>query len=77
MAIDVTNLAWMYLDQGKFEPAESSFQRALKIREKVFGPDHPDVADSLENYAGLLRETGRPAEAAKLETRAAEIRAGR
>ncbi len=33
------------------------------------------MATSLENYAVLLRKTGRSSEAAKLEARAAAIRA--
>jgi len=33
------------------------------------------VAESLENYAALLRETGRADEAAKTEARAKAIRA--
>ena len=33
------------------------------------------MAESLENYAALLRETGRSAEAARLEVRAKAIRA--
>ncbi len=45
------------------------------IREKALGPDHPQVAQSLENYATLLRETGRNTEAAKMEARAKAIRA--
>ncbi len=39
------------------------------------GPEHPHVAQSLENYAALLRKTGRSAEASKLEARAKAIRA--
>ncbi len=45
------------------------------VWEKALGPEHPDVATSLENYANLLRETGRGAEAAKTEVRAKVIRA--
>ena len=51
------------------------YQRALAIREKALGPEHPDVALSLENYAELLRKTDRNAEAEKLEERARAIRA--
>ncbi len=49
-------------------------KRALAIREEALGPENPHVAQSLENYAALLRETGRGAEAAKRETRAEAIR---
>ena len=51
------------------------FERALAIREKALGPDHPDVATSLENYAAMLREVGRGAEAEEMESRAEAIRA--
>ena len=44
-------------------------------REKALGPEHPNVAASLENYAALLRETGRADEAAEMEARAKAIRA--
>ncbi|MEE9269663.1 MAG: tetratricopeptide repeat protein, partial [Candidatus Krumholzibacteria bacterium] len=52
-------------------------KRSLAIREKALGPEHPHVATALENYARLLRETGRGNEAAKLEARARTIRAKR
>ncbi len=35
------------------------------------------MAANLENYAAILRETGRDSEAVKLEARAREIRAKR
>jgi hypothetical protein len=37
--------------------------------EKALGPEHPNVATSLENYASLLRKTGRGNEALKMEAR--------
>ena len=55
--------------------ANSIYQRALEIREKALGPDQPDVATSLENYAVLLRETKRGPAARNLEERAKAIRA--
>ncbi len=54
--------------------AESRYKRALAIWEKALGPEHPDVATSLENYAGLLREVGRVVEADELAARAEQIR---
>ncbi|MEE8285771.1 MAG: hypothetical protein V3R72_03675 [Gammaproteobacteria bacterium] len=41
------------------------------------GPEHRDVAQGLENYAALLRKTGRSAEATRMEARAKAIRAKR
>ena len=61
--------------QGRHSEAEPLHKRALAIREKALGSEHPDVAVSLENYAHLLRKTGRISEAAKLEARAKAIRA--
>ncbi len=48
---------------------------ALANREKALGPEHPDVAQGLENYAALLRKTGRSGEATRMEARAKAIRA--
>ena len=44
---------------------------------ETLDPDHPDMALRLENYAALLREVGRDAEAAEMEARAAAIRVKR
>jgi len=47
---------------------------ALAIREKALGPDHPDVAKSLNNLAEVYREQGRNADAEALYQRALAIR---
>ncbi len=65
----------LYHTQGRYAEAEPLYQRSLAIREKALGPDHPHVAQNLENYAALLRKTGRNTEATKMEARAASIRA--
>ncbi len=65
----------LYEAQGKYAEAEPLYKRSLAIREKTLGSEHPQVATSLENYAALLRKTGRGGEAAKLEARAKAIRA--
>jgi len=49
------NLAALYLAQGKYAEAEPLFQRALAVREKALGPEHPDTITVIENYAELLR----------------------
>ena len=71
----LNNLAALYDSQGKYTQAEPLYKRSLMIAEKALGPDHPDVALSLENLAGLYRATNRDEEAEKLEQRAAAIRA--
>ncbi len=65
----------LYYAQGNYTEAEPLYQRALAIREKALGPEHPQVAQSLENYAALLRKLVREAEAGKMEARAQAIRA--
>jgi hypothetical protein len=52
-----------------------AFERALGILETTLGPEHPDVASCLENYASLLRNMGRSQEAEPLESHARAIRA--
>ena len=39
--------------QGHYAKAEPLYQRALAIREKTLGPEHPDTANSLNNLAAL------------------------
>ncbi len=75
MAASLNNLAELYRAQGWYADAEPLYKRSLAIREKALGPEHPHVAQSLENYAALLRKTGRSAEAAKMEAHAEAIRA--
>src|SRR5712664_1632016 len=58
---------------GKFSEAVPLVQRALAIREKILGPEHPDVAASLDNMAGLYRDQGKYAEAEVLYRRALAI----
>ena len=61
--------------QGRYAEAEPQYQQSLAILEKALGSVHPSVAQSLENYAALLRKTGRTAEADKMTARAEVIRA--
>ncbi len=48
---------------------------ALAVQPAALGPDHPDRADTLDNYADILVMNGQGAEAARLKARAARIRA--
>ena len=41
--------------QGKYDEAEPLYERSQAIDEKVLGPEHPDVAQSLNNRAVLLQ----------------------
>ena len=58
---------------GDYAKAEPLFQRALKIREKALGPDHPDTALALNNLALLYYSMGDYAKAEPLYQRALKI----
>src|SRR5262245_62677060 len=46
-AYALNTLATVYLAQQKYDEAEELYRRAMAIREKVLGDDHPDVAHTL------------------------------
>ena len=62
------------LQAGRYAEAIPLAQQVLAMREKALGPDHPDVAGSLNNLAELYNEQGRYAEAEPLYKRALAIR---
>ena len=60
--------------RAQYEQAEPLYQRALAIREKALGPDHPDTDTSLNNLALLYDSQGRYEQAEPLYQRALAIR---
>jgi CHAT domain-containing protein/Flp pilus assembly protein TadD len=70
----IINLAMLYRAQGRYTDAEPLFKRALAIFEKSLGPDHPNVATSLNNLASLYHLQGRYADAEPLLKRSLLIR---
>ena len=79
-------IGW-HVNNGKDRAAD--FFSASRFRDAFYRPDivtrvlealdrdHPNVALRLENYAALLREVGREAEAEEMEACAQAIRVGR
>ena len=55
-----------YHKEGDLVAAASDYQEALKIRRKILGEEHPDVATSLQVVAGIFREQGRYSEAEEM-----------
>ena len=43
---------------GQYAEAHPYYERALAIRERVLGPEHPDTAGSLNNLGALLQAQG-------------------
>lgn len=50
------SLVFFCVYQGKFREAEELYKRSLAIDEKVYGPDHPEIATGLNSWALLLKE---------------------
>ncbi|MCX6842180.1 MAG: FxSxx-COOH system tetratricopeptide repeat protein [candidate division WOR-3 bacterium] len=66
--------AGLYLHgRAQYPGAEALMQRSLKIRKKMFGPEHPDVAESLNNLGTTYAFQGRHAKAEPLLRRALSI----
>ena len=59
---------------GNLAGTRPYYQRALAIREKALGPDHPDTASSLSNLDVLCAYQGDYDETARLVRRALAIR---
>lgn len=62
-----------YRAEGKYDQAESLGLQALMIFEKAVGPKHPDVANILNNLAGIHVDRGEYAEAERLYQRSVSI----
>ena len=59
---------------GQYADATVLFERALDLRTKALGPDHPDVADALDNLASARDVEGAVEQAAQLHERGLKIR---
>ncbi|MDA2932472.1 tetratricopeptide repeat protein, partial [Nitrospinae bacterium AH-259-F20] len=59
---------------ANYTKAEPLYRRSLTIREKTLGPEHPGVATSLNNLAGLFLSQGKYFEAEPLFKRSLAIR---
>jgi len=66
----VNNLDLLYADQGKMEEAEAMYRRALKGREKAWGPEHSSTLDTINNLGSLYRNQGKMKEAEAMYQRA-------
>jgi tetratricopeptide repeat protein/DUF2914 family protein len=60
---------------ANFAAADELLKKAARIQEKELGPNHPDLAKTLNNLAILAEKTGRTTEAEPLYRRAATIAA--
>lgn len=70
-----TVLGRTYRELGAYEQADAHFARALALRERELEADHPDIAETLHEWAVLRQAQTRYAEADGLCVRALQIRA--
>jgi len=49
---------YAFKDAALYDKAKPLYEKALAIREKVFGQEHPDVATSFNNLAELYKNQG-------------------
>ncbi len=74
-AAGLCNTLGYHLDMiGDYSGARPYYERALAIRERALGPDHPDTATSLNNLGALLNSMGDLAGARPYYERALAIR---
>ena len=70
----ILNILGLSLTQaGEYTEAEPVYRRSLAIAEKAQGPEHPNVAASLNNLGELYRTQGKHAEAEPLFRQALAI----
>lgn len=75
LATCLNMLSMIYFEQGFYTVAEPLLTRALTLKELHLGHDHPDLADTLRDYARLLAKTERQHEAEKVYFQARSIMA--
>lgn len=60
LANTIYNLAYIYHHRfNRLNEAESLYKKVLTIQEKILSPDDPDMKDTIEEYAALLRALGK------------------
>ncbi len=74
MARAFENMASRSLDDNRLNDAEKFLSRALEIKEKIAGPNSPELCETLERLADLYTAQGRVALAEPLERRSLSIR---
>ncbi len=67
VGVFINNLGLIYHQQKKFFMAETEYQKALAIQAKALGQSHPHTVNVMANYARLLKETHRQAEARHMD----------
>lgn len=75
LARHLARLAFVCEDLSRYDEAEVAYEHALAIRERILGPEHPDIVTNLLNLGRLLTKRGKPDRAADLLRRSIAIHA--
>jgi len=67
--ISLRNLALIRVAKENYKDAEPLFKRALAALDAPYNRSSGQLPELLGDYAAVLRQLGRPGEAAKLEAR--------
>ena len=67
LGVFTNNLGLIYHHQKKFFMAETEYQKALAMQSKLLGQAYPQTINVMANYARLLKETHRQAEARHMD----------
>jgi len=73
-AASLLEMAPLHLWQGEHQQGELVSRQALEIRERLLGPEHPDVATALNALGNTLQNQGKLPEARDAHQRALAIR---
>lgn len=73
LTVTLDNLAGVLRMQGKNREAEPLCARTLAIKERLFGPESPNVASTLKDLAEIHRQLGDPDRAEAYHGRALAI----
>jgi CHAT domain-containing protein/Tfp pilus assembly protein PilF len=73
LARQLHNLALVTKASGDLDEARDMYERALLLMEEARGPEHPQLAQILGQYAQLLHDQGELVEARRAHERALEI----
>lgn len=73
VAENLAGLGWCEWQRGRAGEAEGRYRRAVAVLENTLGRDTPALRPILEEYASLLRDQGRDADAVSLEARAGRL----
>ena len=70
----LSNLAYLYYLQGRYNQAELLLRQALDLMKHLMGEEHPAVATNLDNLATLYYSQGRYSETESLYQQALDLR---